>query len=102
MPSLRSPQVRRGSPEPGCSTLTTSAPNSPSMVATIGPATNVAVSTTRSPVSGPSWSAMGAALGTGEPERVAQCGSGVPVPEDAAALELGHHQPHDVLVGAGT
>ncbi len=51
-PSFCSPQVRSGSPTPGCSTLITSAPNSPSIVATIGPAASVAASTTRRPRSG--------------------------------------------------
>ena len=52
MPSFCSPHVRSGSPIPGCSTLITSAPNSPSIVATIGPAAKVAASMTRMPRSG--------------------------------------------------
>lgn len=52
MPSFVGPCPREGSGLRGCSTLITSAPKSPSMVAERGPAKSVARSTTRSPVSG--------------------------------------------------
>src|SRR6516162_5711768 len=100
-PSLSSPQVRSGSPAPGCSTLITSAPNSPSMVATIGPAARVAASMTRMPRSGRSGSGTqgrGRAL---ETQVIAQCRPRVPVPKDAPALQLRHDQADHVLVGAG-
>src|SRR2546423_6134266 len=101
MPSLRSPHVRIGSPAPGCSTLMTSAPNSPSAVATIGPAARVAASTTRSPCNGPRISDIGPDRGAGQAEVLAQRRAGVPVAEQAAPLQLGHDEPHDVLVRAG-
>src|SRR5512143_4248697 len=98
IPFLRSPQVRMGSPVPGCSTLITSAPNSPSAVPTMGPAASVADSMTRSPCKGPRGSGM--RRDPLEAEVVAQGGAGVAVAEHAAPLQLGHHEPDDVLVGA--
>jgi len=53
-PSLVPPQVRMLSPS-GCSTLTTSAPKSPSHIAAIGAAMNDAISSTRIFARGP-WS----------------------------------------------
>ena len=50
-PSFDQPSVRRLSPR-GCSTLITSAPKSPIIVAITGPANSVAASTTFSPSSG--------------------------------------------------
>src|SRR5205823_3710295 len=50
-PSFSQPIERRPSPR-GCSTLTTSAPKSPIIVAITGPAKSVAQSTTRSPSRG--------------------------------------------------
>ena len=97
---FRSPQVRRGSPAPGCSTLMTSAPNSPMAVATNGPAASVAASTTRIPSSGPAGSAMGSRFRAGQPEGVAQGVAGVAVAERPPTLELGNDQPDHVLVGA--
>src|SRR5262249_29903495 len=93
-------QVRIGSPAPGGSTLITSAPNSPSAVPTIGPAASVAASMTRSPSSG-RGSGMPGHGRPGEAEAVAQRRAGVAGTEQAAALQLGDDQPHDVLVGAG-
>jgi hypothetical protein len=52
-PSAWRPRRLRSSPTPGCSTLTTSAPNSPRSVAHIGAAMNVARSRTTSPSSAP-------------------------------------------------
>src|SRR4051794_22339312 len=104
MPSLRSPQGRIGSPEPGGSTLITSAPNSPNAVPTMGPAARVAASTTRSPCKGrcaPALSGMELGGGPAQTEVVAQRRPGVPLTEHAPALQLGHDQPHHVLVGAG-
>src|ERR1019366_2799266 len=101
MSSLRSPQVRSGSPAPGCSTLMTSAPNSPMAVATSGPAASVAASTTRTPWSGPCESDMLDDFRPGQSEGVTEGRSGVAVPEHPAALQLGHHQADHVLVGAG-
>src|SRR4051812_16269417 len=100
MPSLRSPQVRMGSPAPGCSTLMMSAPNSPSAVATIGPAASVAVSTTRRPSSGPDSrdSANGNGLRPGDPEVFAERRAHVPLAEHAAALQFGHDHADNVLV----
>src|SRR5829696_6460760 len=99
MPSRRLPHVRMGSPEPGGSTLMTSAPNSPSAVPTIGPAASVAASTTRRPWSGPGDSGMGDSRAL-EAEVLAQGRPRVAVSEHATALELGDHLPDDVLVGA--
>src|SRR5579864_5973330 len=101
MPSRRSPQVRIGSPDPGCSTLMTSAPNSPSAVPTMGPAASVAASTTRTPSTGPALPAGSAtaARRPSQPQVVAQRLPGVAVAEQAPALQLGDDQPHDVLVG---
>ena len=48
---------RVGSPSPGFSTLTTSAPMSPSIMAQKGPATNRDRSSTRIPASGPAMAA---------------------------------------------
>src|SRR5262245_34230623 len=98
MPSLRSPHVRIGSPEPGCSTLMTSAPNSAKFVPAIGPAASVAASMTRSPWSGPARSTTGRDAGPRQTEVVAQRRTGVAVAEHAAPLELGNHQTNHVLV----
>src|SRR5271154_5330475 len=92
-PSLRWPQVRKGSPAPGCSTLMTSAPNSPMAVATRGPAASVAASTTRIPSSGGGGSGTVHRGRTGQSERVAQGPTGVAVTEHPASLELRDHQP---------
>ena len=46
------PNLRSGQPTTGSSTLITSAPNSPSRVAQVGPAMKVAQSSTRLPASG--------------------------------------------------
>src|SRR5258705_1117918 len=100
MPSRRSPQVRIGSPVPGCSTLMTSAPYSPSAVPTIGPAASVADSTTRRPCSGPRASAMEVGCGAGQAEVVAQRDAGVVVAEHTTTLELGDDDPDDVLIRA--
>src|ERR1700730_16364181 len=100
MPSRRSPQVLIGSPAPGCSTLMTSAPNSPRAVATIGPAASVAASTTRTPRRGPRAAATSRELGGGEAEGVAERGAGVPIAERTSTLKLGNHEPDDVLVRA--
>ncbi len=43
-----------------------------------------------------------AAAGRSRPRFSRSVAPGVAVAEHAAALQLGHHQPHDVLVGAGT
>src|SRR6516162_5761078 len=99
-PSLSSPQVRSGSPTPGCSTLITSAPNSPSMVATIGPAARVAASMTRMPRSGRSGSGTQGHPRAFEPEVLAQRRPLVVVAEDAAALKLGHDETDHVLISA--
>src|SRR4029453_16015802 len=99
IPSLRWPHVRMGSPAPGGSTLTTSAPNSPRAAPTIGPAARVAASTTRSPSRG--LSAMGADGRALQGQVLAQRRAGVLGAEQAAALELGDDHAHDVLVGAG-
>src|SRR6476469_7406143 len=98
MPSRRRPQVRIGSPDTGASTLITSAPNSPSAVAAIGPATSVAASTTRTPASGPRASVT-FDDGTCQSEMVTQGRPGVVVTEEPAALQFRHHQTHDILVG---
>ena len=58
------PNLRVGSPTPGISTLTTSAPNSAKKVAQYGPAMKVAQSSTRMPLSAPG------------PGGVAPCGCG--------------------------
>src|ERR1700693_2353648 len=100
MPSWSSPQVRRGSPTPGCSTLMTSAPNSPNAVATIGPAASVAASITRRPSSGRCGSATVGGGGALKTQMLAQRRPGVAIPEHTTALELGHDQADDVLVGA--
>src|SRR5262245_58131081 len=99
MPSLRWPHVRMGSPAPGGSTLITSAPNSPSAAPTIGPAASVAASTTLNPCRG--RSGMGADGRSLQAQVLAQRRAGVLGAEQAAALELGHHHAHHVLVGAG-
>ena len=52
-PSTWRPSRRRSSPTPGCSTLMTSAPNSPRSVAHMGAAMNVARSRTTRPSSAP-------------------------------------------------
>lgn len=52
-PSFAGPCPRDGSGRPGCSTLITSAPKSPSSVAAMGPAKSVARSSTRTPSSAP-------------------------------------------------
>src|SRR3954462_1763867 len=100
MPCLRWPHVRRGSPAPGGSTLMTSAPNSPSAVPTMGPAASVADSMTRRPCNGPrpleARSGTDDGLGTGDAEVLAQGRTGVAVPEQAPALQLGHDHTHDV------
>src|SRR4051812_12366668 len=101
MPSLRSPQVRIGSPAPGCSTLITSAPYSASAVPTIGPAASVAASITRRPCSGPCPSGTGAYFGARETEVVAQRRPCVAITEDTATLQLGHDGARHVLVRAG-
>src|SRR4051794_33407120 len=54
----RRPQSRIASPEPGASIFTMSAPKSPSSVPTYGPASSWPNSIARSPVSGPSPSAV--------------------------------------------
>src|SRR3954452_6618481 len=100
MPSLRSPHVRIGSPEPGSSTLITSAPNSAKLVPAIGPAARVAASTTRNPWSGRAPSATRRDLGPRQTEVLAQCRAGVAVAEHAAALELRYDEAHHVLVRA--
>src|ERR1700730_4259051 len=98
-PSLRSPPVRIGSPVPGCSTLMTSAPNSPSAVPTIGPAASVPASMTRRPSSGPRASTLVAERRVATEVGVDRLPP-VPVAEDAPTLELGDDEPDDVLVGA--
>src|SRR5215471_3811458 len=100
-PPFCAPQVRNGSPAPGCSTLITSAPNSPSTVATMGPAASVAASTTRRPRNGRSGgSATRGGSGALEPKVLAQRRAGVVVTEEAALLQLGHDEADHVLVGA--
>src|SRR2546421_10632764 len=98
MPSLRSPHVRIGSPDPGCSTLMTSAPNSPSAVPTIGPANSVAASMTRRPSRGPGASGTDGDFGTGQAQMVAQRRTGVALAEHSAPLQLRYDEAHDVLV----
>src|SRR5262249_54110023 len=53
------PKFRQASPPTGCSTLSTSAPNSPRMLAQYGAAITVATSMTRTPVRGRSSVAGG-------------------------------------------
>src|SRR5262245_27542042 len=101
MPSRRSPQVRMGSPDPGGSTLKTSAPSSPRAVPTMGPAASEADSTTRMPSRGRAPSATGAPGRAGDAEVIPKGRARVPVAEQAPALELGDHEADDVLVGAG-
>src|SRR4051794_1060209 len=102
-PSLRSPHVRSGSPAPGCSTLMTSAPNSPNAVPAIGPAASVAASTTRRPWSGPraDASGTGAHRWSGKTEVVAQRRARVLVAEHTPPLELGHDEANHVFVRPG-
>ena len=79
MPRLNTnPETRNGSPAGG-STLMTSAPSSASSAPAYGPATNVPMSSTRKPASGPSptgGSPSGAALGA----------RGVVIPRQAALV----------------
>src|SRR5262245_49881884 len=98
MPSLRSPHVRIGSPDPGSSTLMTSAPNSAKFVPAIGPAASVAASMTRSPWSGPAPPDTRRDAGPPQAEVIAQRRPGVTLAEHAATLELRDHQPNHVLV----
>ena len=80
-----------------------SAPNSPSAVATIGPAASVAASTTRRPCERAGLAVGHGAL-TGGRARP-RCSRKVEplylLAEHATRLQLGHHQPNHVLVRAG-
>src|SRR5713226_8470652 len=112
------PSRRRSSPTPGCSTLMTSAPNSPRSVAQTGAARNVARSRTVTPASaGPETLTAasyrltpprpGPILGalTREPVRVLvkRLDAGVPIPayarEGDAGLDL--HAAQDVTLAPG-